>query len=261
MANSYLKLQVKSSGQYLNILNGGGVNGQKACQGVLATTDNFMWEIMDAPNNPGWSLLQVKSSGQYLNILNGGNTNGQVACQGNTPTTDNFFWRFVDAPNNPGWYLLQVKSSGQYLNISNGGNTNGQVACQGNTPTTDNFFWQKDNATHHITVSATVSDPFPPSLSDDEGHLANTATGDDDMTTKVAPGDTVIWQKGENISSLDNIFESAGNDLFSIDPKQQPDGTWLGIIGSLPPCTEESYSITYKVGGNSYTQDPKLIMR
>jgi hypothetical protein len=115
--------------------------------------------------------------------------------------------------------------------------------------------------THTITVSATIKDPFPPALSDDEGHSANTQSGDQTFTTLVSPGDIVIWQKGGNISSLDNVFETSGNDLFSSDPVKQNNGTWKGTIGSLASGTEESYSITYSLGGLSHTQDPRLKMR
>ena len=116
-------------------------------------------------------------------------------------------------------------------------------------------------ATHTITVSATIADPFPPALSDDEGHQAHTGVGDAAMTTSVGAGDTVIWVKGGNISSLDGIVETAGTDLFSTNPAKQPNGTWKGIVGSLPSGTEESYSISYTVGGLSHTQDPKLQMK
>ena len=141
------------------------------------------------------------------------------------------------------------------------------MACQGNRPTTDNFLWKiffvdATPVTHTITVSATIADKFPPSLSDDEGHNANTGVGDAAMTTLVGPGDLVTWQKGGNISSLDNIFEPEGTDLFIIDPSEEKNGTWVGIVGSLPPDSEEAYSITYKVGGvQQPTQDPKLKMQ
>lgn len=115
--------------------------------------------------------------------------------------------------------------------------------------------------THTITVSATIADPAPPTLSDDEGHNAHTAAGDAAMTTTVGPGDTVIWVKGGNISSLDDIVETAGTDLFSTNPAKQANGTWQGIVGALASGTEESYSISYTVGGLSHTQDPKLQMK
>lgn len=270
MANSELKLQVKSSGQYLNISGGGSVNGTTACQGNTPTTDNFLWKVTDAPNNAGWSLIQVKSSGQYLNILNNANNNGATAGQGilsdlnNAPP--NFLWKLTNAPKNPGWCFLEVKSSGQYLNILNSSGDNGALACQGVANSTDNFLWKiefigETVEAHTVTVSATIQNQFPPSLSDDEGHQADTADGDKNMATIVGPGDVITWQKGGNISSLDNVFKSAGTDLFIVDPSQEMDGTWVGIVGSLPSGTEEAYSITYTIQGNSHTQDPKLIMK
>lgn len=120
-----------------------------------------------------------------------------------------------------------------------------------NTPTT---------TTHTISVSATIADPFPPTLSDDEGHGAHNELGDQNFTTLVNAGDTIIWQKGGNISSLDAITETGGSDLFSTNPARQPNGTWKGIVGNLPSNTEEDYNIAYTVGGLSHTQDPKLKM-
>ncbi len=260
-----LKLRVQSSGQYLNILNGGSVNGTLACQGVLANPNNapsnFCWELVASPTNPGWFLFKVQSSGQYLNILNGGNINGTSACQGVlndiSAAPDNFLWQYEPAPNNPGWYRIKVKSSGQYLNIFNGGGVNGTRACQGNIPTTTNFFWQQ---IHTISVSATIARPHPLTISDDQGHLAETDPADAALTTQVYPGDTVIWQKGGDIQSLDNVAEKAGVDLFSTDPTLQPDGTWQGVIGSLPTGSEELYNIEYTVDGVAQSQDPRLKM-
>jgi hypothetical protein len=113
--------------------------------------------------------------------------------------------------------------------------------------------------THYVYVNATNNDPFPPHLSDDENHSASTADGDKNMTTDVGPGDTVIWSKSGDITSLDNVFESGnGNDLFSTDPALQANGTWQGVIGTLEGDNIETYSITYTVNGQSHTQDPKI---
>ena len=90
-----MKIQVKSSSQYLNILNASKDNGAAACQGNTPTTDNFIWELIPSTTVGGYFLIKVKSSGQYLNILNASKDNGALACQGNTPTTDNFLWRIV----------------------------------------------------------------------------------------------------------------------------------------------------------------------
>ncbi len=146
--NKFYQLQVKSSGQYLNILNASMSNGAMACQGVADTTPNFEWQILPAAD--GYFLLKVKSSGQYLNILNASMNNGAMACQGVANTTDNFFWQFVSVdgatlsgPPDPGTeFLLRVKSSGQYLNILNAATNNGAEACQGVAATTPNFVWK-----------------------------------------------------------------------------------------------------------------------
>jgi len=270
MTTTELKLKVKSSGQFLNISGSGNVIGTTACQGNTPTTDNFVWTLIESQSNPGWYLLKVKSSGQYLNILNSAGNNGATAGQNplsdENAAPDNFLWKLTNASKNPGWCYLQVKSSGQYLNIFNGCNLNGTLACQGVANNTDNFLWQinfigETVEAHTITVSATIQDQFPPNLSDDEGHQADTADGDKNMVTLVGPGDVITWQKGGNISSLDNVFETAGTDLFIVDPSQENNGTWVGIVGSLPAGTEEDYSITYTIQNNSYTQDPRIQIR
>lgn len=274
MAVSYLKLKVSSSDQCLNIFLLTTQEGQYACQGVDPSTDNFLWVLTPAPNNTGWFLLQVKYSGQYLNVLNNATNNGATVGQNSLADTSNpppnFLWKLSNAPKNNGLCLLQVKSTEQYLNIRDGGDMNGQPACQGvlgnlnNIP--PNFLWQinyvgETTDVHTVTVSATTAKPYPPSLSDDEGHQADTEDGDKNMTTLVGPGDVVTWQKGGNISSLDNVFETAGTDLFIVDPSPGNNGTWVGIVGSMDSGAEEAYSITYTVGGQSHTQDPRLKMR
>jgi len=143
-------LKVKSSGQYLNILNASKANGAEACQGTNNTTDNFLWEIVQASG--GRCFLRVKSSGQYLNILNASKANGAEACQGTNNTTDNFLWEIIPAAG--GYFHLQVKSSGQYLNILNASKANGAMACQGTDNTTDNFLWQ-------FVLPETVSNTMP----------------------------------------------------------------------------------------------------
>ncbi|WP_281543271.1 RICIN domain-containing protein [Maribacter aestuarii] len=168
MANSNLKLQVKSSGQFLNIFQVTSEEGRYACQGVLPTTENFLWEMTNAPGNPGWSLLQVKSSGLYLNVLNNALTNGATVGQNTlvnkNSAPDNFLWQIIAAPNNPGWSLIKVKSTNQYLNIDNGGNNNGTPACQGtltdlnNLPS--NFLWQEVTSNSKpVTVNLQIDCP------------------------------------------------------------------------------------------------------
>jgi hypothetical protein len=145
---AYYYLQVKSSNQYLNILNAAMNNGAEACQGVNNTTPNFLWAI--EPAGGGYFFLRVKSSGQYLNVLNASMSNGAMACQGVNNTTDNFLWEFISlegvampAPPVPGvQFYLKVKSSGQYLNILNAATNNGAEACQGVNNSTPNFVWK-----------------------------------------------------------------------------------------------------------------------
>jgi Ricin-type beta-trefoil lectin domain-like len=144
----YYHLQVKHSGQYLNILNASLNNGAEACQGVNDATPNFAWQIL--PEAGGYFVLRVKSSGQYLNILNASLNNGAMACQGVNDSTPNFLWQFVSLSGavlpgipTPGTeFHLKVKSSGQYLNILNAATNNGAEACQGVNNTTPNFVWK-----------------------------------------------------------------------------------------------------------------------
>jgi hypothetical protein len=132
-------LQVKSSGQYLNIAGASLLNGAKACQGNEPISPSYEWELIPSPTAGGYFLLQVQSSGQYLNIAGASLLNGAEACQGDDPVTDNFLWQVIPAG---GIYLtLQVKSSGQYLNIAGASLQNGAEACQGDDPVTDNFLW------------------------------------------------------------------------------------------------------------------------
>jgi len=115
-------------------------------------------------------------------------------------------------------------------------------------------------ATHYIYVNATIADPVPPFLSDDEGHTAHSEDDDKNMTTDVGPGDVIIWQASGDITSLEEISYAAGTNLFVTPPTQQSDGTWRGVIGpNLPDNAIEEYNISYIVNnGMFYTQDPKL---
>jgi hypothetical protein len=138
--NTDFYLKVKSSGQYLNILNSSKENGAPACQGMNSTTDNFLWQLISAPN--GNFFLQNKSSSQYLNILNSSKENGALACQGTNNTTNNFQWEIIPLLAEPGYFYLQNVHSRWYLNILNGSTANGAIACQGDQNPTDNFLWQ-----------------------------------------------------------------------------------------------------------------------
>jgi hypothetical protein len=149
-------LRVKSSGQYLNILNGSTANGAEACQGTDYTTENYLWELSAAPG--GRFFLKVASSGQYLNILGASLANGAEACQGNNNTTLNFMWEII--PAGDGFFFLQVASSGQYLNIAGASTAIGAPACQGKDKTTDNFMWQFVQPVSPMTAPPTPGTPF-----------------------------------------------------------------------------------------------------
>jgi hypothetical protein len=120
-------------------------------------------------------------------------------------------------------------------------------------------------ATHYIYVNATLADPYPPALSDDEGHTAHSANDDKNMTTDVGPGDVVIWQATGDITELLDISYTGGLDLFFQPPIKQPNGTWRGVIGpnpKTPDDTEEEYNISYVVNnGVAYSQDPKIRLK
>lgn len=283
MPINYVKFQVKSSGQWLNIKNGGNVNGTDACQGDSPTTDNFLWEIINS-SVQGWSLIKVKSgSGQYLNIKNGGDTNGTVACQETLPNSnvppDNFLWQINPDLANPGWSLIKVKSgSGQYLNILNGGNNNGQVACQGNNPTSTNFLWMQSLAKvpKTVTITMTILDcqsifalPTGTQLSDvqanswlsmsDDNRGGKENPNQSSFESILNPGGEVIWQSvsspGSNNSSytdtITNITyeQGSGNNVLGpVTPignsgKVQAQVIWTAI----PPdvSDNESYTITF----------------
>ena len=112
--------------------------------------------------------------------------------------------------------------------------------------------------TINITISATTTDPYPPTLTDPT-HSSNTEPGDIDFTTKVGPGDHVQFLIGGDITAITAIPETAGN-LFSRNPLATND--WNGIIKGSRNNPNSTYSISYTVAGHTdtYTQDPKLTM-
>lgn len=111
-----------------------------------------------------------------------------------------------------------------------------------------------------IVVSATTAAPFPPTISDGT-NVGSTETGDENLTTNVGAGYTVTIKKGGDISAINNIYPNLNSpNLFSQGPVLQADGSWVGVIGTLPKNTTESYSIDYTVNGTMYTQDPKIQM-
>lgn len=298
MPNNYVKFQVKSSGQWLNIAGGGSVAGTEACQGATPTSNNFEWEVIPS-SVPGWSLIRVKSSGQYLNILNGGNANGALAGQeplsDPSAAPDNFLWQISPDPSHPGWSKIQVKSSQQYLNILNSGDNNGQRACQGNIPTTLNFVWMQSPAKtpKNVTVTMTILDypsifalPDQTRLTDAQAN-SWLSMGDDNrggkengnqssFETILNPGSEVTWQAvaGSNSNkagysdAITNITYEQGsgeNVLGPVTPignsgKVQAQVLWTAI----PPdgTDNEAYTITFTLtnGGvtKTYYFDPKI---
>lgn len=92
-------------------------------------------------------------------------------------------------------------------------------------------------------------------LSDNEGH-----SGDGTITTIVREGDTVIWKLASNsgITAITNIYPKTGSEnIFSNPPMLQPDGSWEGTVANSI-SGNESYSIDYNIGEDSYTDDPEL---
>jgi len=115
---------------------------------------------------------------------------------------------------------------------------------------------------HHIYVKATNSKPFPPEISDDENHYANTEEGDKELTTELGPGDTVSWVKQGDIESIKKVYVTSGQDLFIEDPVEQSDGSWQATtVEDLDPGSTCEYEIEYYVESKKYTQDPKLTLK
>jgi len=115
-----------------------------------------------------------------------------------------------------------------------------------------------------LTIGATTAIPFPPTLEDDSGFTSITEPADKKTTTLVNPGNIMIWKKSEDITEINAITETGGDDVFSTNPTKQSDGTWQGVVGNFPPGNEQWYSITYTVKGalkNPYTQDPRIKVR
>ncbi len=117
-------------------------------------------------------------------------------------------------------------------------------------------------AEHIITVSATHTRPIPLTISDDEGHSANTHAGDAALTTDVKQGDTVTWKFTGDIQSIDGIvYKNGANsvNLFSTQPAKNADGSWSGVIGaSAPDLAIEKYDIHYTLNGVKYIEDPRI---
>ena len=258
---NYLKFQVKSSGQWLNIFELNSPSGTMACQGILPTTDNFSWELINSAV-AGWYLFKSKNTGQYLNIQNGGNGNGTIACQNPLPNPivppDNFLWQ-IEAPDSNGWSLIKVKSSGQHLNILNGGTVNGTPACQGDTPNTPNFLWMQYNADPTpVTVTMNIKDctsiyaqPDGTKLNDDQADLwlsmADSHSGNSENShqssfkTILNPGSIVTWNPNKEPGNANSGFSVAITNII------YEQGSGNNVLGPVSSSNGNSGNVTAQV--------------
>lgn len=108
-----------------------------------------------------------------------------------------------------------------------------------------------------ILIGATSNTPYPPAITDGT-NISSTEEGDTDFTTGVTSGTNVIFKKTGAISAITAINYTGNTNLFSSGPTLQADGTWKGVIGNMQAGSIETYSISYMVDGNTYTQDPKI---
>ncbi|GAB3339518.1 hypothetical protein GCM10027429_26040 [Marivirga atlantica] len=97
-------------------------------------------------------------------------------------------------------------------------------------------------------------------FSDSEGH-----SGDNTISTKVKPGDTVIWKIAPNggIDSITSITEKSmteNKNLFSSLPAPEnpkdPKSDWSGVI-SETATGKEVYTVGYTIGNETYLHDPE----
>ena len=109
-----------------------------------------------------------------------------------------------------------------------------------------------------VTIYLSVKETGHLYLRDSEGH-----SGEDNITTYVSAGDTVIWTLDENsgISKITGINSKQGSkNLFSEGPNRISDTEWKGTIAS-DASGEESYNIEYNLSdGSPMKDDPKLIV-
>jgi len=110
-----------------------------------------------------------------------------------------------------------------------------------------------------ITISATTASPSPLTISDGTS-VGSTDTDDQNLVTRVNPGDTIAFKIAGDITQITAIQLKPGSpDLFSTDPSSG--NGWAGIIGPKSTNTE-SYTIVYNVRGwdESFSQDPKIMI-
>lgn len=94
--------------------------------------------------------------------------------------------------------------------------------------------------------------------------------GNDQVTTVVDEGDTVIWAldpDGSNLYSLNGVEKKASSqvDLLKKQPAPQSDGTYKAKVKKKDSLKgkKESYYIKYKItaDGSILCDDPKLKMK
>lgn len=98
-------------------------------------------------------------------------------------------------------------------------------------------------------------------FTDSEGH-----SGNNTITTKVKPGDTVIWQliPGggiDAITSIDEIKKAGNQNLFENSPEpvspKEAKSPWTAQIKEVA-SGNETYTIKYEISGVTYTFGPDI---
>ncbi len=95
-----------------------------------------------------------------------------------------------------------------------------------------------------ITIGATKAKPHPPTLEDDS---APCDVVDQKPTTCAKVGDTIIWKKSGDITKINHVSKTSGDDVFSTNPTNQSDDTWKAIVGNFKNDMSQEYSINYTV--------------
>lgn len=122
--------------------------------------------------------------------------------------------------------------------------------------------------THTIQIFATTTNYHPLSISQDNGATwVDTETADENFTTLVNAGDTVIFAHSLNKNGVTNNISGITNitPATFFEPSESPNNgnNWTGVIKSGNPSKGVTeYKIKYNVTGvpGNQTQDPKLKM-
>ena len=110
---------------------------------------------------------------------------------------------------------------------------------------------------------------FQLKLRDSEGHIP----GNDNLTTDVGPGDTVVWELDTNsglasleyvqlVARTDPSYNPASQNLLVVLPTKANGFTGTVVTPSPGINKFESYKIGFKIPGDptTYPDDPKLKM-